>query len=96
MKLVAIVVLAVIGVISADSLQTCAEYEVYSECASACPVTCDTLGEDKPCDYPCIRGCFCQPGYVRNTATGECVRECDCPPKTTTPTTTMTPDTTYT
>ncbi|KXJ80743.1 hypothetical protein RP20_CCG023606 [Aedes albopictus] len=84
MKLVAVVVFAVIGAIYAASCPPCGTNEVYLECGTACPETCDNLGIDIACVYMCVQGCFCQRGYVRNNSTGQCVLPCDCPPKTTT------------
>ncbi|EAT48610.1 AAEL000369-PA [Aedes aegypti] len=81
MKRVAILVLAVVGVIYAASCPPCGPNEVYSECGTACPETCDNLGENIPCVLMCVPGCFCQPGYVRNNVTGACVKPCECPPK---------------
>ncbi|EAT48606.1 AAEL000302-PA [Aedes aegypti] len=86
MNFAVIVVLALIAAVGAVSVLPCGPNDLYLECGSACPETCDTLGEVKPCTRQCIRGCFCQLGYVRNTVTGECVKPCDCPPKTTTTT----------
>ncbi|XP_055527167.1 mucin-6-like [Wyeomyia smithii] len=53
--------------------------EVFSKCGSPCPLTCDSwrLGPGK-CDLPCQRGCFCQPGFVRNFQ-GVCIEPAQCP-----------------
>ncbi|XP_055539823.1 cysteine-rich venom protein 6-like [Wyeomyia smithii] len=56
--------------------------EVYSSCGSACPLTCDNyrLGP-VGCARPCQRGCFCRPGFVRNTL-GVCVETVQCTKRT--------------
>ncbi|KXJ80744.1 hypothetical protein RP20_CCG023607 [Aedes albopictus] len=94
MKLAAIIILVVVGVAWADVVLPCGPHEEYTECGTACPETCDNLGETRPCILLCVRGCFCQQGYVRNNATGACVLPCDCPPKTTTVTPAPPTDTT--
>ncbi|XP_055550912.1 chymotrypsin-elastase inhibitor ixodidin-like [Wyeomyia smithii] len=53
--------------------------EVFSTCGSACPATCDSYlyGGYQGCGSGCQRGCFCRPGYVRNTV-GVCIEEVQC------------------
>nr|XP_042912443.1 tenascin-like isoform X3 [Parasteatoda tepidariorum] len=57
---------------------TCSKNEVYTECGSACPITCANLGKDQACTAQCVTGCFCQKGLVRNDQ-GECVDPNQCP-----------------
>ncbi|XP_055550913.1 chymotrypsin-elastase inhibitor ixodidin-like [Wyeomyia smithii] len=51
--------------------------EVFSTCG--CPSTCDSYlyGGYEGCGSGCQRGCFCRPGYVRNTV-GVCIEEVQC------------------
>nr|NP_001395055.1 uncharacterized protein LOC125491497 precursor [Aedes aegypti] len=54
-------------------------HEVYDDCGSACEKTCEnwqpgTLG----CVKMCVDGCFCEEGYVRSNATGECIPNSKC------------------
>lgn len=56
--------------------------EVFSECGSACPETCDSIAKDgsepRICTANCVIGCTCREGYVRN-GEGECVLPEECP-----------------
>ncbi|XP_039439707.1 zonadhesin-like [Culex pipiens pallens] len=70
------------GVSTPEPITTpkCASNEVYSQCGSACPATCETIsGRTLPrvCPAVCIRGCVCRAGYVRNAA-GKCVLPYEC------------------
>lgn len=59
--------------------EECPPGEVYNECGSACPLTCDNYkNPDRNCIAVCVKGCFCPPGKVRNSA-GKCVppKQCD-------------------
>ncbi|KRX21784.1 Serine/threonine-protein phosphatase 5, partial [Trichinella nelsoni] len=58
---------------------SCPENEVFQECGSACPETCDTVssGFERPCTGNCIAGCFCKNGYVRGYD-GKCIPPEDC------------------
>ena len=54
---------------------------MYNSCGDACFDKCK--GPDKGfggCDKPCIAGCFCKDGYMRNTTDGKCVKEDKCCP----------------
>ncbi|XP_053686650.1 serine protease inhibitor swm-1-like [Sabethes cyaneus] len=64
----------------AISEQTCGRHEVFLECGSACPETCDTINSDEIliCVPMCVSGCFCRKGFVRN-AEGQCIRRWKCP-----------------
>lgn len=60
---------------------TCSDSEVYRECGTACPLTCEN--KDNPprtCTAQCVEGCFCKSSFVRNTVTGKCVLPKNCPP----------------
>ncbi|GBM98796.1 Zonadhesin [Araneus ventricosus] len=57
----------------------CKENELFLECGSACPLTCDNIGTPNiPCTLQCIKGCFCKPGYVKDR-TGRCILPNFCP-----------------
>ncbi|UYV78422.1 hypothetical protein LAZ67_16001302 [Cordylochernes scorpioides] len=47
--------------------------EIYQECGTACPRTCDNMGVKISCIDKCVEGCFCRDGLVRNSK-GDCVR----------------------
>lgn len=62
---------------------TCSKaHETYTECGSACPLTCDNKDTEIICTMQCVAGCFCEAGYVRD-ASGECVLPAECPATTT-------------
>ncbi|XP_058828143.1 von Willebrand factor-like [Topomyia yanbarensis] len=53
--------------------------EVFSNCGSACPLTCDSWQRGpQPCASSCQSGCICQPGFVRNIQ-GTCIEPALCP-----------------
>ncbi|KAL2832523.1 trypsin inhibitor-like protein [Aspergillus cavernicola] len=56
----------------------CGENEYYTECGTACPVTCANY-ETPPevCITLCVAGCFCEEGLYWNS-TGTCVAVEDC------------------
>ena len=56
----------------------CPEGKVYKTCGTACPQTCDNLGEQLVCTRQCVEGCFCPEGTLEN-AKENCVQESDCP-----------------
>lgn len=58
--------------------QCAEEFEEYTDCGSACPLTCDNpTGEDVMCIDVCVPGCFCKKGYVRDE-NGKCVEPKNC------------------
>lgn len=51
----------------------------WSDCASACPATCDNFNNPPLfCIQLCVVGCVCPSGTVLNDA-GQCVATTDCP-----------------
>ncbi|KAK0090382.1 hypothetical protein PV326_004147 [Microctonus aethiopoides] len=47
--------------------------EVYMECRTECPLTCDNYTENQKCPKTCVAGCFCQQGTVRRESDNSCV-----------------------
>uniref|UniRef100_A0A1W7R961 Venom protein n=1 Tax=Hadrurus spadix TaxID=141984 RepID=A0A1W7R961_9SCOR len=54
--------------------------EEFLRCGTACPLTCDNYQRPpRGCILPCVRGCFCRRGLVRDTRRGgRCVRPSEC------------------
>ena len=54
----------------------CGYNEVYTNCGTACPLTCEkpNIG---PCTLQCVIGCQCKKGYLRNKF-GKCVSPDKC------------------
>lgn len=57
--------------------EACPEGEHFTLCGSACPATCEKPNP-RICITLCIKGCFCDPGLIRN-AEGKCVPPAECP-----------------
>lgn len=56
----------------------CKKNAKYSECNTACPLTCDNYrNPPKPCIEICLTGCACEKDYVKS-ATGTCVSPEQC------------------
>lgn len=56
----------------------CGLNEVYSECGNnKCQNTCQATKRSQICDGPCVPGCICANGYLRNSK-GVCVLIKDC------------------
>nr|QRN45218.1 zonadhesin-like 1 [Tineola bisselliella] len=55
----------------------CNDLEVYKECGTACPPTCDNPRPEF-CTANCVEGCFCKSGLFRNQ-NGDCVPFDQCP-----------------
>lgn len=70
----------IIKTINKNLLAICKKsFESYTDCGTACPKTCDNIGETNMfCTFQCVQGCFCEEGYVRN-AQGDCVVVEECP-----------------
>ncbi|XP_077291437.1 zonadhesin-like isoform X2 [Arctopsyche grandis] len=47
--------------------EKCRPNEEYLTCGLACQPTCSNYMDDVSCHKHCVKGCFCKPGYVRNT-----------------------------
>lgn len=54
-------------------------HEVYKECGTACPATCKNYKDSIACTDQCVPGCYCEEGYVRNTADNTCCLPTQCP-----------------
>jgi len=62
------------------TIPSCGENEVFSECASKCPLTCDVLlhpEQRKVCTLGCAPSCSCKEGFIRSQD-GKCVKHQDC------------------
>ncbi|XP_076174620.1 uncharacterized protein LOC143150319 [Ptiloglossa arizonensis] len=55
---------------------TCPENEIWNECGSACPSSCENP-EPRICIQVCSSGCFCKDGFLRNSE-GQCVDRNQC------------------
>lgn len=53
-------------------------HELYTDCGTACPPTCENRNTLFYCTLQCVSGCFCKPGFVRNND-GVCVNPNSCP-----------------
>ncbi|KAI2801562.1 hypothetical protein BLOT_009375 [Blomia tropicalis] len=60
----------------------CGANSRYSECASACPLTCQNVNNPpKYCVLMCVQTCECKRGFViadNRTTTGDCIRPENC------------------
>lgn len=59
---------------------SCTDPNMYfSQCGTACPESCQ--GQASSCSMPCVQGCFCNSGYVRESSSGNtrCIRREQCP-----------------
>ncbi|GFR17569.1 hypothetical protein TNCT_684051 [Trichonephila clavata] len=71
-----IFLLALSGIINA--LYVCPENQQYSDCGSPCEKNC--LNPPQYCPAFCVKGCFCNPGYIRlYFSDGPCIPESYCP-----------------
>ncbi|UYV78420.1 hypothetical protein LAZ67_16001297 [Cordylochernes scorpioides] len=62
-----------------NSLKRCTKPgEEYNSCGSACPATCDNVGEVIACPAVCVSGCFCRKGLVRDNDEN-CIPPGQCP-----------------
>jgi hypothetical protein len=54
----------------------CTGGKIFNECGTACPLTCENVGEDVLCTQQCVQGCFCPTGTI---ASGDaCVEPASC------------------
>uniref|UniRef100_A0A4Y0BLE7 TIL domain-containing protein n=1 Tax=Anopheles funestus TaxID=62324 RepID=A0A4Y0BLE7_ANOFN len=59
--------------------EKCGPNEYYSECGSIFELNC--FRRDRQTDDPfgCDKGCFCNPGYLREFESGKCITARECP-----------------
>ncbi|CAD5228652.1 unnamed protein product [Bursaphelenchus okinawaensis] len=75
MKIFFVVSFVVLLILRTVSGQTCQPHSTYSDCASACPLTCQVVVNGPyhtVCPLICLRGCVCDQGYALYN--GRCVR----------------------
>jgi hypothetical protein len=65
--------LLLLGLAAARDIPICTSNEVYEECGTLCPETCNDKGVPKICPDVCVEGCFCKEGFVRKSENGQCV-----------------------
>lgn len=65
------------GKLVCEGDEQCPRFAEFSECASACPKTCDNRNELIACPAVCRRGCQCKDGYILHD--GKCIKPRDCP-----------------
>ncbi|XP_054089252.1 chymotrypsin inhibitor-like [Zeugodacus cucurbitae] len=75
-------VVCIVGFVSAKpqliELGSCEENEVFTLCLLGCPATCNNPNPSGIlCVQPCVLGCQCRAGYIRNSQ-GRCVQPEDC------------------
>jgi len=58
--------------------EKCGGNETYSHCGSECSRKCFDQMKKKFCPTICLRGCFCNEGYLRDSHDGKCVLPNDC------------------
>ncbi|CAG9837868.1 unnamed protein product [Diabrotica balteata] len=74
-------VIVVVAVTDTTALLQCGENEAHG-CEPCCPqseVTCQNkvaLPCNKPCVHICKTKCVCAAGYLRDTNSGKCVKDC--------------------
>lgn len=62
------------------TVQNCIQSnEVYNECGTACPATCNDYKDPIMCTEQCVAGCYCGEGYVRNLDDNSCCLPTECP-----------------
>ena len=54
------------------------EGQVYTECGSSCPLTCDNVNDTIGCDAACWQGCECPSGMVIDVERRRCVEPSQC------------------
>ena len=54
------------------------EGQVYTECGSSCPRTCDNVNDTIPCTTECWQGCECPSGMVIDVEQRRCVEPSQC------------------
>lgn len=55
------------------------ENEIFDECGTICPATCQGNRGIKECSPACVPGCFCKKGYLKDTTSAKCILPQHCP-----------------
>ncbi|XP_017791522.1 PREDICTED: chymotrypsin inhibitor-like [Habropoda laboriosa] len=66
---------AILAIFSATTMAGCGKNEVWNECGTACPPTCEN--PTPACNKRCVEGCQCIDGLLRNK-NWECVKPSQC------------------
>ncbi|CAH1372769.1 unnamed protein product [Tenebrio molitor] len=73
-----VLICAFFTMISSYSVNEClGANEIYSSCSSPCVATCQNR-QYAHCDTTCQQGCICEPGYLRDEISKQCVLPQDC------------------
>uniref|UniRef100_A0A8C5Q4J1 TIL domain-containing protein n=1 Tax=Leptobrachium leishanense TaxID=445787 RepID=A0A8C5Q4J1_9ANUR len=68
-----------VSLLSILSVTCCRPHAVYTDCGSACPITCQNKDDTSTmCIDMCVPGCFCDTDYIED-GLGGCVLKEDCP-----------------
>lgn len=66
--------------VSAQDPDLCPANETYNSCGKLCIQTCQNRNSRSfSCLTVCKAACFCNPGFIRDTVSGACVKPSDCP-----------------
>ncbi|XP_054161599.1 zonadhesin-like [Oppia nitens] len=62
----------------ANYVEVCGGNETFSQCGNECSRKCFDETKRQFCPTICLRGCFCNEGYVRDSHNHRCVLQKDC------------------
>lgn len=71
-----LVAMVAIHTAGGQELPQCSGGQVFAECHSACPLTCDTLSSPPLCTKQCVPRCGCPHGKVLRS--GVCIDPTSC------------------
>ncbi|XP_069500053.1 zonadhesin-like, partial [Ambystoma mexicanum] len=62
-----------------ECTKSCQANAQYTNCGTACPLTCENYEHPPACRKVCVHGCFCNEGYVLANATSKhCIAQSEC------------------